>query len=928
MTSRRQVLFLNRIFALHDRATRRRTSKSQSVRLALSHWEKEVNAICALDYVLGMMRLARDANNSPIFEDKLLDSVKQKILDGDYHEEVTTHIEACNPLFKAEHALLWQDHAPALAKAAEAKAEKLLGSMSDEASRIAWETATLKLASDVSSITRLLEAEMQTQRSRHLSRVSHLKTQILFFNRVSTLGLMASGGLRGDMRRIEDKFEAKHMSLVFLTLRMGHEDSNIFSNSQLLMDRGNRQMLPWAPERSYIVPVGGKDQPPSTAEGDKRALSDVQEAAQLLAGAQFPESILDACTRGMSGDMILPSEKLHLLNLTPYDAFLEKVCLKYHLQVAQEARSKPNPQVAVLSCTTDVDTGMYVQQVMGLTTMEEWKKTSKLFENETCKFQQEPPTDVPSPDLANYNFKLVEVTVNPQKHGSKRFNFNLPASARALYANDIVHGPEWINLIKQFDEQPLAAESCLGAPQMHQRPLSMFVGYLHMRHVLDSITSQHTMPGASLFVTKAVTKEGKSECMTDDQPFKLWIVHPLKTLQDFIKKARLVYLVTVPPRAAAGSSKDLPLTSAMGSSPEMKLEVRRDLSEALAGALQNAQKEAGSDSDDEDGNKKTKKNKSKNKAPKQEKQANGDTAPKAQAEAGQAAEPAPAEAPATGSEGAKAAPQSAEAAGVPAKDKSGGSPTKLKEMMKTLAASRLSADGANATAKATPKGKAKSKTSKSKDDVAAEDNAVDEGLGKKKAGAKALSSYSYHHHVNILPDVHIRHPWRQAADKKKKAKSQNPEATPEGDDEAKPKTLQQEFFKFQKEKTNQLKSEHPEKTVREIFAMVHQEWKTNPIRTAAIANMTESRRKKGTSNLMVCQWTRDSDSLVMEIPSEFKVAPKAQKLWYQYTMVPRTNIGAQKFGMLASAFPVKVLEASPILRRCWRVAMATELNET
>ena len=106
---------------------------------------------------------------------------------------MTTHIEACNPLFKAEHALLWQDHAPALAKAAEAKAEKLLGSMSDEASRIAWETATLKLASDVSSITRLLEAEMQTQRARHLSRVSHLKTQILFFTRVSTLGLMASG---------------------------------------------------------------------------------------------------------------------------------------------------------------------------------------------------------------------------------------------------------------------------------------------------------------------------------------------------------------------------------------------------------------------------------------------------------------------------------------------------------------------------------------------------------------------------------------------------------------------------------------------------------------------------------------------------------------------------------------------------------------
>ena len=71
------------------------------------------------------------------------------------------------------------------------------------------------------------------------------------------------------------------------------------------------------------------------------------------------------------------------------------------------------------------------------------------------------------------------------------------------------------------------------------------------------------------------------------------------------------------------------------------------------------------------------------------------------------------------------------------------------------------------------------------------------------------------------------------------------QATPEGDDEAKPKTLQQEFFKFQKERTNSLKSETPDKGVREIFSMVHQEWKTHPIRKAAIENMSESARKKG-----------------------------------------------------------------------------------
>ena len=54
-----------------------------------------------------------------------------------------------------------------------------LATMADDASKIAFEQDSLKLATDISNIGRMLDRFLQTERARHLSKVAHLKAQHL-----------------------------------------------------------------------------------------------------------------------------------------------------------------------------------------------------------------------------------------------------------------------------------------------------------------------------------------------------------------------------------------------------------------------------------------------------------------------------------------------------------------------------------------------------------------------------------------------------------------------------------------------------------------------------------------------------------------------------------------------------------------------------
>lgn len=97
--------------------------------------------------------------------------------------------------------------------------------------------------------------------------------------------------VRAEMKRVEAKLDAKHLDNHLVTLRMDVPASslkrvplvfygwvvlppdceeNMFRASQLLADQTPRQLVPFAPESSYIVPYSDVDALPLSAEGARR----------------------------------------------------------------------------------------------------------------------------------------------------------------------------------------------------------------------------------------------------------------------------------------------------------------------------------------------------------------------------------------------------------------------------------------------------------------------------------------------------------------------------------------------------------------------------------------------------------------------------------------------------------------------------------
>lgn len=84
MDSAKQELFLERVLFLHQLAVSRTTSSSQSVRLSLCQWEKEVEICCTAGYVLKAMaaHVDPDKNNAQVFDEKTIKQVKTRVIEG------------------------------------------------------------------------------------------------------------------------------------------------------------------------------------------------------------------------------------------------------------------------------------------------------------------------------------------------------------------------------------------------------------------------------------------------------------------------------------------------------------------------------------------------------------------------------------------------------------------------------------------------------------------------------------------------------------------------------------------------------------------------------------------------------------------------------------------------------------------------------
>lgn len=86
-----------------------------------------------------------------------------------------------------------------------------------------------------------------------------------------------------------------------------------------------------------------------------RALSDYQEKAQLLTGLCVPQAVLEGLIAGACD----PGEHVGVVNLSPYDACVEKTCLGWHIET-------PGQRMTCLALSTDMDVANYSEKLVAM----------------------------------------------------------------------------------------------------------------------------------------------------------------------------------------------------------------------------------------------------------------------------------------------------------------------------------------------------------------------------------------------------------------------------------------------------------------------------------------------------------------------------------------------------------------------------------
>ncbi|CAE7381209.1 unnamed protein product, partial [Symbiodinium sp. KB8] len=170
------------------------------------------------------------------------------------------------------------------------------------------------------------------------------------------------------------------------------------------------------------------------------------EAAQLLAGSEFPVAVMTACITGQNV-ATLPAVKasrlVRVINLTPYDGHFEKAMYRYHL--TEDER----PRICCLSVGQDPAVMQYSQSVLALSIMEDWKNDHSILHSEPGykKYEQHPAEQTSEFALRDYPLKMVTCTLDNSKKGLEKLRFALPTEIRTKYAADPLRSQEWLELV-------------------------------------------------------------------------------------------------------------------------------------------------------------------------------------------------------------------------------------------------------------------------------------------------------------------------------------------------------------------------------------------------------------------------------------------------------------------------------------------------
>ncbi|CAK9101499.1 unnamed protein product [Durusdinium trenchii] len=494
----KQELFMNRIIFLHNRASKR-SGKAASCHLAISEWCSEVERMCLAHFIHEQMGMAVNSDGAPLFEESAKSKVLKRTIDGKEHivtlppaaqfatvdgklEELskdarkmvfdqdclklTRDVAQLGCLYQAEvksersnrvQRVLHLKHQNRVGASAvkqfmdlnlhcvtgrpgelEAAADKFINELSGHdrwSGSIVWLDFTKygKLSgSDLNDCCDLLAMILgrKPQKSVGLIMAPHLISE------------KVHNGLRGEMRMAAAPGQ-KHVPLQFpgwICMEESTMADNIWGASQLVADRCTRSNASWLAESNYVVPAAGKDMTPSSAE--TRSMSAYQESAQYLAG----KDVVDQLLSSLFAKVAIPEEAVvGLFNLSPYDAWLE-------LTAYQWPRTHQGMCIPVVSLGKSLGVNEYVERSLALKLMEEWKRGNHLMGERTPKYKPEfePPEKV---ELQKFPLQIAKIDTIAGKTGWAKYKISLPQSFRSLHYSDVLFGPDWRELIADFDKK-------------------------------------------------------------------------------------------------------------------------------------------------------------------------------------------------------------------------------------------------------------------------------------------------------------------------------------------------------------------------------------------------------------------------------------------------------------------------------------------
>ncbi|CAK9071139.1 Uncharacterized protein SCF082_LOCUS35251 [Durusdinium trenchii] len=218
------------------------------------------------------------------------------------------------------------------------------------------------------------------------------------------------------------------------------------------------------------------------------ALSSNQETAQLLAGPAMPTAVLQSLLSGADVGRVVG-----ILNLSPYDGWLEKVALK-------------------------------------------WSPRSQRLEemgDDIRKYDQTPP---PLAEIAleTVTLKLAEVTKDDSRKG--RFKVTLTNEVRSRHLSDVVHAADWKRLITDFDTKFCGNMATVEAeetqivpaeekeeelPEWTSEPND--VQSLMDKYILEA-KCPGRLPGTTLMLVQAQGRDGSTTDIVASQKYKLFLV--------------------------------------------------------------------------------------------------------------------------------------------------------------------------------------------------------------------------------------------------------------------------------------------------------------------------------------------------------------------------------------------------------------------